>query len=133
MTFFLHDKPVSQLSVTRLSQQGYALPDRLPMPLPEGQLLLTPHTFRHDALVLEGHQADRVVLHDKYCRPFLDVSFDAPVFGLWSPVGAPFCCIEPWYGRTDAEGFAGTISERQHIQRLDAHKSFIFKYNINIL
>lgn len=133
MAFFLHDQPVTQLTVTRLSQQGYALADQLPLPLPEGQLLLTPYTFRHDALVIEGRQADRVVMHDKQRRPFLEVTFDAPVFGLWSPVGAPFCCIEPWYGRTDEEGFAGTIEQRQHIQRLEPHKTFSFKYNINIL
>ena len=41
--------------------------------------------------------------------------FDAPLFGIWSPAGkqAPFICLEPWYGRSDAVGFTGTLEEPQ--------------------
>ena len=132
LQFFLNDMPVNQLAVTQLSQQGYALPDTCKTTLNDGLLPLTRDTFRHDALVLENHQADRVVMLDKRQQPILQVAFDAPLFGLWSPVGAPFCCIEPWYGRTDREGFVGPIHQRQHIQHLAPHSNFVFTHTVTL-
>ena len=133
LQFFRHNQPVNTLTVTQLGEQGYALPNTVELPLADGLLPLTPGTFRHDALVVEGCQADRVVMLDKQRQPFLQVSFDAPLFGLWSPVNAPFCCIEPWYGRTDAEGFSGSIHQRQHIQHLAPHASFTFSHTLTFL
>ncbi len=130
LQFYRNDNPVTHLTVTQLGEQGYALPDTRELPLPEGLLPLTADTFRHDALVIEGRQADRVQMLDKQHRPFLEVAFDTPLFGLWSPVNAPFCCIEPWYGRTDAEGFSGPIQHRQHIQHLAPHSTFTFTHSV---
>lgn len=133
LQFFHQGQPVNHLTVTQLGEQGYALPDTKEIALPDGLLSLTPDTFRHDALVIENRQADRVVMLDKQRQLFLEVTFDAPLFGLWSPVGAPFCCIEPWYGRTDAEGFSGPFQQRQHIQHLSPHSTFTFTHTITLL
>ena len=102
--------------------------------LPEGRLLLTPELFGEDALILEGGQADRVTLLDGEGREVLAVSFDAPLFGLWSPVGksAPFVCIEPWYGRCDRVGFSGELTEREYGNALAPGETFAVSYQIEI-
>lgn len=133
MQFFSQGQPVSQLIVNELSEKGHALPSSHNLRLTSDLLPFTPTLFDHDALVLENAQTDRVLMLDKQQNPYLEMTFDAPVLGIWSPCQAPFCCIEPWYGRTDAEGFAGDISQRQHIQHLASHSSFTFKYTIRAI
>lgn len=133
LQFYRQGAPVHQLTVTRLSASGHATQQTYALPLPDGLLAVTPQLFQHDALVLEGSQADRVVLLDRHRRPYLQTTFQAPVLGIWSPVAAPFCCIEPWYGRTDPEGFAADISQRAYIQALPPQQSFTFTYTIQAL
>ena len=67
-------------------------------------------------------------------KPYLTVSFDAPLFGLWSPagMGAPFICIEPWYGRCDRAGFAGELKDREYGNSLAQGEKFEKSYTIAI-
>ena len=56
----------------------------------------------------------------------------APLFALWSPEGkeAPFLCIEPWYGRTDAIDFTGELKDREYSNHLDAREVFEKSFSI---
>lgn len=102
--------------------------------LEDGCLRVTEHLFDKDALVIENHQAQKVALVRPDGSHYLTVSFDAPLFGIWSPPGkkAPFVCIEPWYGRCDAQGFSGTWQERQWGQCLAPGKCFEASYGITV-
>lgn len=97
-----------------------------------GYMWITEHLFDNDALVIENDQAHKVALIKPDGSPYLTVSFDAPLFGVWSPPGkkAPFVCIEPWYGRCDAEDFSGTWEERKWGQHIAAGESFEASYQI---
>lgn len=87
-----------------------------------GFLPIADDLFKQDALVLEKSQVTRVSLADAAKKPYLTLTMDAPVYGIWSSVktGAPFICIEPWFGRCDATGFEGGLEEREYQNRLDA-------------
>ena len=97
-----------------------------------GKLKIDEHLFDEDALVVEGNQAHTVSLCKPDGKAYLTVKFDAPLFGLWSPAkkAAPFVCIEPWYGRCDAEEFSGTLAEREYGHELDAGEEFEVSYDI---
>lgn len=57
-----------------------------------------------------------------------------PYLALWSVKrGAPFLCIEPWYGHGDFEKNDATFSERIGTMKLAPTKSFITSYSIEIL
>lgn len=43
------------------------------------------HLFDGDALVIEDHQIQKVVLMDPQKKEYLAVEFDAPLVGIWSP------------------------------------------------
>lgn len=88
-----------------------------------------------DTIILEGGQTHRVTLCDLEHRPYLAVSFEHPVVGLWSPPGrrAPFVCIEPWYGRCDWYGFEGEFKDRDWANHLAPGEVFNSKYTIEIL
>jgi len=103
-------------------------------PLQDGYLNITEDLFDNDALIIENHQAHQVSLCGADGKPYLTVSFDAPLFGVWSPVkkNAPFICIEPWYGRCDREDFEGDLSEREWGNQLAASEEFCAEYTIGI-
>ena len=100
--------------------------------LEDGVLSLKPELFDEDALVIEDRQADTVAILTADGTETVTVSFDAPLFGVWSPdhKNAPFVCIEPWYGRCDRVGFSGDLSEREYGNRLGAGEKFKVSYTI---
>lgn len=91
-------------------------------------------TFDKDALIFEDSQVGKVTLLTKDGRPWVSLSFDAPLVGLWSPVSgkAPFVCIEPWYGRCDRAGFEGDFSRRDWVNRLAPSETFTAGYVISL-
>lgn len=97
---------------------------------------ITKSTFNNDALILEDSQATNVTLLDACKVPYLRMTFDAPVLGLWSPARdsyAPFVCIEPWYGRCDKVGYKGEFAQRDWALHLRPHESFKTSYSIELL
>ena len=100
----------------------------------DGYCQIDEHMFDKDALIIENRQASKVSLCTPDKRPYLTVSFDAPLFGLWSPagMGAPFICIEPWYGRCDRAGFAGELKDREYGNSLAQGEKFEKSYTIEI-
>lgn len=88
--------------------------------------------FDNDAFIIEGRQASEISLCHSDGKEYVTVKTDAPLFGLWSPAGknAPFICIEPWYGRCDAVGFNGDLSEREYSNTLPSGEAFYAEYTI---
>ena len=131
------EEPVSRLIIGQLTSEGYRSESAGMIELDSDAMLpITPGLFAGDALVLEEHQIDQVILYDKECTPYIALETeDAPVWGLWSPPGknAPFVCIEPWMGRCDVEGYEGDISGRDYINKLEAGKSTAFTYRITVV
>ena len=50
--------------------------------LTDGFLSIDEHLFDGDALVIEGHQIQRVALTDPQRKEYLAVEFDAPLAGI---------------------------------------------------
>lgn len=89
--------------------------------------------FDNDALVIENSGVTEVSLSDND-KKYLTVNFDAGVFGIWAPAkkNAPFVCIEPWFGRCDAEDFEGDITEREWSNSLEIGEKWYKEYEIII-
>ena len=133
----IRDRQGKKLSsfVNRVFGQGGLATDReVVYELQDGLLPVSEHLFDGDALILENGQAGSVSLLDPKGREYLQVSFDAPLVGLWSPPKkhAPFVCIEPWYGRCDREGFAGELKDREWENSLEPGKVFEKEYTIAV-
>lgn len=132
---FDSDKPVHYLLV---NENGLAVrktfEEQHILTTEDGFLPIYTHLFDRDALIIEENQYHCISLADSTKKPYLSVSFDAPLFGLWSPAkkNAPFICIEPWYGRCDASDFNGTLEEREYGNELAAGDVFEASYTITI-
>lgn len=97
-------------------------------------LKLDVHTFDIDTFIVHDSQLKKVSLLDKNKNPYLSLTFNAPVVGLWSPPtkNAPFVCIEPWYGRCDRENFTSEFKDRDNVNMLKVGESFSAEYTISI-
>lgn len=99
----------------------------------DGFVKIEKDMFDRDALIIEGSQAMEVSLCDSKKNPYVTVRYNAPLFGLWSKPGAPFVCIEPWYGRCDRNDFSGEFSERDHIVNIAVGEVFEASYEIELV
>lgn len=102
--------------------------------LQDGMLPIGDDLFAQDALVLENRQVNQVALAGPDRKPYVTLKMDAPVYGIWSSVkpGAPFICIEPWFGRCDALTFDGELEQREYQNRLAAGETFETSYTVTI-
>ena len=112
-SYYLHFDAPDSIASTRI-HDGLVIDEKGIYDLDKGYLAVTEHLFDCDTLLLENYQVKQVSLCGADKKPYVTVSMDAPVYGIWSPsYAAPFICIEPWFGRCDAEGFAGDLKERE--------------------
>ena len=124
------------LECIRIKEKGCVDAEtKWPLELCEGVLKLEKGTFDAiDTIMLQDSQVGRVNMFREDGSPWLSLSFDAPVVGIWSPPGkvAPFICIEPWYGRCDRAGFEGDYREKDWMNRLASGEKFESVYTIEI-
>lgn len=132
--YFVNFGNIKEVVSTRIGADGLATSRRDIYPLEGGKLALSEHFFDNDALVMEGNQTREVSLCRKDGTKYLQVTMNAPLFGIWSPPGknAPFICIEPWYGRCDSESFCGTLEEREWGNLLEPGGVWKASYSVEI-
>lgn len=111
---------------------GLALADDRVLALADGRAVFTPGFFDACTYMVENRQTGEVGLFDREGNVYVTVTFDAPMFAVWSPEGkdAPFVCIEPWYGRCDAVDFQGSIAERAYENALAPDGVFEASYGM---
>lgn len=132
--YFIEFDTKNDLTYSKLSENGLVYKYDNILATNGGMMPIDEHLFDEDALVVEGEQAHKVSLCDMDKKPYLTVSFDAPLFGLWSPAkkNAPFVCIEPWYGRCDAESFSDTLEQRKYGQCLKPQEQFEAAFTVEV-
>lgn len=131
----LFDTKDNTIISSEIGENGTLLLWKKGLVLHNGYMNIKENLFDDDALIIENNQAHKVSLCDKEGKPYISVSFDAPLFGIWSPAKkkAPFICIEPWYGRCDKSIFSGDLSQREWGNKLACNENFYAEYSINIL
>ena len=134
---FLSFDRSEDLECIRIKEKGCVDAETLyPLDIPaDGLLPLTRETFdKIDTIMLQDGQIGSVALYRTDRTPWLKLSFEAPVVGIWSPPGknAPFICLEPWYGRCDRAGYEGDYRDRDWVNLLAPGEKFSSVYTIEI-
>ncbi len=97
-------------------------------------LPLTQQTFEKDALVLENFNSKTLTLQSNRSNHSVKVSIEGfPFLGLWSKPGAPFVCIEPWFGLTDSIDSTGILEKKKGIIVLEPKQDFSCNYSIEVI
>lgn len=115
-------------------EYGTAIPDKTyTLPLENNSCTIDEHMFDHDALVFDNGQITKAGIALPDGTPYVEISCEGfPNFGIWSAVGAPFVCLEPWMGRCDNIGYNGELSDKPGINILDPVKTFEKSYVISV-
>lgn len=121
------------LRTQRVGPDGLLLNETFPVPGDGREIEITPELFCRDALILSGLNSRSVMLESRRYGHVVTVTLGgAPYLGLWAKPGAPFVCIEPWYGITDSHEPARDFSRKRGIQRLEAHGRFDFTIHMEL-
>ncbi len=121
-----------EIMETYVLDGAYRKPNKETLLEPTNMLPLAVELFKNDAIILENMNKNEISIRSKKSDKFVTVRFDGfPYVGLWSkPEGAPFVCIEPWYGIADAVGESVELKEKKGIQQLAVDGVFHSSYQI---
>lgn len=89
--------------------------------------------FNDDALVFKDLTSKKVILKSKIHGSILSVTYnDFKYLGIWAKPNGDYVCIEPWLGIADNENTNQNLKEKEGILNLEADKTFIASYRIEI-
>ncbi|MGB0865596.1 MAG: aldose 1-epimerase family protein [Granulosicoccaceae bacterium] len=81
--------------------------------------------FNDDALIFFGLQSQRLdLVHQSKGKRLSLYTGGAPDLGIWSMPGAPYVCLEPWYGHDDPVNASGDLGAKPGLLRLAAGAVF---------
>lgn len=91
----------------------------------EKSITVTKDIFNDDALIFTGIKSKHITLEsDQHNRK---VKFDmggCPYLGIWAKPGAPYVCIEPWWGVNDDYTRKTDFSQKECIQSIEKGNNF---------
>ncbi|MBM7833917.1 aldose 1-epimerase family protein [Clostridium sardiniense] len=117
-----------------LTKDGYFNHERKDYLDDENIIPLSKELFAGDALVFDNLKSNKISLKSKNHGKSLTMDFEGfPFMGLWSKAeGAPFVCIEPWYGHADYSDFTGELKDKAGIEKLDVNDTFQCSYTLTL-
>jgi galactose mutarotase-like enzyme len=128
---FLEFEKSETLNTCLLGQKGLLSAETDPVFKNSKLLPLSKTLFDRDALIFMDAQSDKITLGAKTSPHRLTVEFAGfPELGIWAKPGAPFVCIEPWYGYADPEQLYGDITNKPGIQLLPAGETFTCTHQV---
>jgi len=96
------------------------------------KLFLSEALFMDDALVLSGLESTQINLRSELY--FLKLTCKNYTYlGLWKQPGAPFVCIEPWWGVTDHFSHSQNFMDKRGLNFLEPGERKEFQFTISII
>lgn len=128
LEFEKQEKPISfRLKGGLVSDETFSLP------VAERQLPLDYRLFERDALIFKSLESKTIAINKNH-NPVLKVSFEKfPHMGIWAIKDAPFICIEPWHGYSDAYSATGNIKDKEGVVFLEPGNEHKTGFSIEIL
>ncbi|WP_300382213.1 aldose 1-epimerase family protein [Clostridium sp.] len=111
---------------------GYFSGERIDFFKDSNKIPLSFDLFNLDALIFDDLKSNTVTLKSDKNSKELTMDFTGfPYLALWTKAtGAPFVCIEPWYGHSDLFNFTGELKEKLGIEKLEIGKTFNASYRL---
>ncbi len=123
------EKPET-LATERIDKENLIIPEKFPLIENSKEIEITKEIFEPDALILSDIQSEKLTIKGEN-----EVEFTfgkCPFLGIWAKPGAPYVCIEPWYGVNDGREVKSDISEKRGIQHLGEGETFEFSWTAEI-
>ena len=119
------------LATERIDKENLIIPEKFPFMENEKSFVITKEIFEPDALILSDIKSEKLRIKGDN---EIEFTFGkCPFLGIWAKPGAPYVCIEPWYGVNDGRDVKKDISEKRGIERLDEGETFGFSWTAEII
>ena len=89
-------------------------------------------SFLEDAQILENPASGGIVLERQAGRN-VRFTFNTPYLGIWAKPGAPYVCLEPWFGVDDTPEHDGELTRKRGVQHLPPGEALTLLYTIETL
>lgn len=130
---FLEFEKAETLNTVLLGGKGLLTDETAPVLANTNILPLSKTLFDRDALIFMNAKSEKITLGSHKSSRRLTVEFPGfPQLGIWAKPGAPFVCIEPWYGYADTEQPYGDIWNKPGIRLLPAGETFTCTHRISV-
>ncbi|MBO5066229.1 MAG: aldose 1-epimerase family protein [Clostridia bacterium] len=120
------------LLTERIDHESILIEEKFPVEMDGKKIIITNDLFKDDALILSGYKSKAVTLKSNSHNRTIKFNFDSPLLGIWAKPGAPYVCIEPWWGVNDNYDKKSDISEKRAIMSLGSNESASFNWNVEI-
>lgn len=104
------------------------LPETFPVLNNEKDIVITEDIFNEDALILHGIKSESITLHTDNVSIKFNLG-NAPYLGIWAKPGAPYVCIEPWWGVNDSTEKKDDFSQKDAICKAEAGSVTVFGWS----
>ncbi len=91
--------------------------------------------FKGGVHIYNDLKSSAVTLRNTKNSKAITMKFEGfPFLGIWTPEkgGAPFICVEPWFGHADYADYEGEFKDREGTLKLAAGKKFNTSYSFTI-
>ena len=131
--YFLEFENIKQTKRYFLNDKGLVY-DSVDLKIIDNKIALNEELFKNDALVFEDLNIKTLTLKNSINENYIKLNFENfPYLGIWSkPTGAPFICIEPWFGVADDENSNQNFEDKKGIITLEKDEIFSCFYIIEI-
>ena len=108
--------------------------DSIDLKFEDKKLFLNEELFKNDALVFNDLNIKNLTFKNIRNENFIKLNFENFAYlGIWSkPSGAPFLCIEPWFGVADENSSNQNLEEKKGMITLDKDEIFSCFYSVEI-
>lgn len=84
-----------------------------------------------DTWIFEDQQIDTVGIALPDRTPYVTMKCGQfPMLAIWANPRGTFICLEPWFGRTDDDGFTGSLDEKKGMETLDSGETRKISYSV---
>ena len=119
------------LATERIDSDNLIIDKKFPLLENSREIEITEDIFKADALILSDIKSEKLRIKGEN---EIEFTFGkCPFLGIWAKPGAPYVCIEPWYGVNDGREVKADISEKRGIERLAEGETFEFFWNAEII
>lgn len=120
------------LTTERIDHDSILIEEKFPVAMDGNKVVITEDIFVDDALILSNYSSDVVTLKSNNHGREVKFNFKSPLLGIWAKPGAPYVCIEPWWGVNDNYDKKDDLSQKRGIMEIEAGKSETFSWSIEI-
>ena len=121
-----------KLETRLLDADGTLTHTVVPIAMEGDRLPITAELFARDALIFEHPRSHEATIEKRGGANVTVRWGDAPLLGVWAKPGAPYVCVEPWYGRCDDEDASGELAEKPFLRWLEPRQRFVFSFQVII-